>query len=193
VLALAIVGAMLAILFGGLRVGVRAWQRGEAGAEALQHSRSLGVLLEQALGGTHPYLIAGSAGVQPEVLFQGEPDRLAFATVSPPFPLPAPIAFTAVVFSIDGGRRPGFALRAKALPNVDPFEVEEQPPLVVDSTLTGVRFRYLRDVDGAWEDRWDGAVERAVPRAVEVTLTALIAGQPVEQPPITVPIRVTSP
>jgi general secretion pathway protein J len=191
VLALAIVGAMLAIVFGGLRVGLRAWQRGEQSAETLQHARSLGVLLTQSLGGSHAYLGPAPAGSQPEVLFQGEPDRVSFVTVSPPLPLQAPIAFTAVTFSIDEGDRPGFAVREKALPNDEPF----QPgmPVVVDPALTAVRFRYLRDNEGTWEERWDGAQERGLPRAVEVTLTTLVAGERVEQPPITVPLRVTSP
>jgi hypothetical protein len=105
--------------------------------------------------------------------------------------LPAPLAFTAVTLSVDEGERPGLAIREKALPNDDPFE--EGAPIVVDPSLTAVRFRYLRDTEGSWEERWDGAQERMLPRAVEVTLTTLVAGQPVEQPPISVSLRVTSP
>ena len=191
VLALSIVAAMLAIVFGGLRVGVRAWQRGEERTESQQHSRSLNALLAQSLGGTTPYLSAAAAGVQPEVLFQGQSDKLSFVTVSAPFPLPALIAFTAVTLSIDEGDRPGLAVREKALPNEEPFE--DVPPIVVDPTFTAVRFRYLRDAEGSWEETWDGAQERAVPRAVEVTLTTMVRGQPVEQPPVSVAIRANAP
>lgn len=191
VLALSIVAAMLAIVFGGLRVGIRAWQRGEERTESQQHSRSLHALLAQSLGGTTPYLSAAAAGVQPEVLFQGQPDKLSFVTVSPPFPLPAPIAFTAVTLSVDEGDKPGLAIREKALPNEDPFD--DVPPIVVDPTFTAVRFRYLRDAEGSWEDTWDGAQERAVPRAVEVTLTTMVGGQPVERPPVSVAIRANAP
>jgi len=191
VLALSIVAAMLAIVFGGLRVGVRAWQGGEQRTESLQHARSLSALLTQSIGGAVPYLNNPAGGAQPEVLFLGEENRVSFATVSPPFPLPAAIAFTAVTLSMDEGERPGFAIREKALPNDDPFEL--LAPIVVDPSLTAVRFRYLRDAEGSWEDRWDGAQERALPRAVEVTVTAMIAGGPVEQPPVTVGIKVTAP
>jgi general secretion pathway protein J len=191
VLALSIVGAMLAIVFGGLRVGLRAWQRGEQSTESLQHARSLSILLTQSLGGSHAYLGPAPAGSQPEVLFQGEPDRISFVTVSPPFPLPAPIAFTAVTFSVDGGERPGFAVREKALPSNEPFDVDTA--MVVDPALTAVRFRYLRGNEGTWEDRWDGAQERALPSAVEVTLTTLGGGELVEQPPVTISLRMTSP
>jgi general secretion pathway protein J len=191
VLALSILAAMLAIVFGGLRVGIRAWQSGDQRTEALQQARSLNALLAQSLGGTTPYVGMPPAGAQPEVLFQGEPDRIGFVTVSPPYPLPAPIAFTAVMFSIDEGARPGFAVREKALPNEEPFELSE--PIVVDPSLVAVRFRYQRQADGAWEEQWDGATEKAVPAAVEVTLIALVQGVPVEQPPVMVPIRVTAP
>jgi general secretion pathway protein J len=191
VLALSIVAAMLAIAFGGLRLGVRAWQRGEERTETLQHARSLSALFAQSLGGTMPYLGPAPAGAQPDVLFQGEADRISFVTVSPPFPLQAPIAFTAVTLSIDEGDRPGFAIREKALPNDEPFE--QTTPVLVDPSLTALKFRYLRDAEGSWEDRWDGAQERSLPRAVEVTVTALVGGQPVEQAPVTVAIKVTNP
>jgi general secretion pathway protein J len=191
VLALSIVAAMLAIVFGGLRVGIRAWQRGGERSEALQHARSLAALLAQSLGGTAAYLAPAAAGAQADVLFQGQPDRLGFVTTSPPFPLPGTIAYTAVMLSVDEGEQVGFAIREKAMPNEDPFE--ETPPILVDPTLTAVRFRYMRDVEGSWEDVWDGAQERALPRAIEVTLTTLVNGLPVEQPPIAVSLRVTAP
>jgi general secretion pathway protein J len=191
VLALSIVAAMLAIVFGALRVGIRAWQGGEARTESLQHARSLSALFAQSIGGAVPYLNTAGGGAQPEVLFQGEEERVSFATVAPPFPLAAAIAFTAVTMSVDEGERPGFAIREKALPNDDPFELS--PPVLVDPSLTAIRFRYLRDAEGSWEDRWDGAQERSLPRAVEVTVTAMIAGAPVEQAPVTVGIKVTAP
>jgi general secretion pathway protein J len=192
VLALSIVAVMLTILFGGLRVGLRAWQRGEERANTLEHARSMRQLLEQVLGGTYPFQGQIDQTSQPQVLFRGEAEKVSFVTLSSPFPLAAPIAFTAVTLSMDTGAAAGLAVRQKALPNFEPFE--EVKPSLIDSTVTAVRFRYLRDPEaGSWEDTWDGAEERTVPRAVEVTLTAMVNGQLQEQPPVTVPIRVTTP
>jgi prepilin-type N-terminal cleavage/methylation domain-containing protein len=192
VLALSIVAVMLTILFGGLRVGLRAWQRGEERANALEHARSMTQLLEQTLTGAYPFQGQIDQTSQRQVLFQGETDRVSFVTVSSPFPLPAPIAFTAITMSVEMGSVPGLAIRQKALPNFDPFE--QVKPSVVDSTVTAIRFRYLRDPEaGSWEETWDGAEERMAPRAVEMTLTAMVNGQVQEQPPITVAIRVTTP
>ena len=73
VLALSIVAAMLAIVFGGLRVGVRAWQRGEERTESQQHSRSLNALLALSLGGTAAYLGPAPAGSSPRSCSRARP------------------------------------------------------------------------------------------------------------------------
>ncbi len=192
VLALSIVAIMVTMLFGGLRVGLRAWQRGEERAAVLQHARSVTQLLQEALGGIYAYrgrADQDTPGAGEVLLFQGEAERLSFVTVSPPVSLPAAIAFVAVTLSMDAGNAPGLAIREKALPNFNPFETVT--PSVVDPTITAIRFRYLRD-DGTWEETWDGPEEHMVPRAVEVTLTAMTNGRVQQAPPITVPIRVNS-
>lgn len=191
VLALSIVAVMLTVLFSGLRVSLRAWSRGEERAESLQHGRGLTQLVEQALAGTYPFQGRLEQNAQPQLLFVGEADRLSFVTVSPPITLRAPVAFTAVTLSAGAGSAPALTIREKALPNFDPFE--EVAPSLVDPSVTGVRFRYLRGADGAWEDTWDVAQEQTLPRAIEVTLTATVSGRAQEQPSITIPVRVTTP
>lgn len=192
VLALTIVAILVTMLFGGLRVGLRAWQRGEERAAALQHARSMRRFLEDALAGTYWYLgQTDQNNTTPVLLFKGDAERLSFVTVSPPLPVPLPIPFMAVTLSMDAGNAPGLAVREKALPNFDPFE--EVAPSVVDPTIASIGFRYLR-AGGDWQDTWDGAEERALPQAVEVTVTPLVEGR-VEQPPpvvIMIPIRVNS-
>jgi general secretion pathway protein J len=191
VLALSIVAVMLTVLFGGLRVSLRAWARGEERAEALQHGRGLTQLVEQALAGTYPFQGQLDQNSQAQLLFIGEADRLSFVTVSPPIPLPAPLAFTAVTFSTGAGSTPGLTVREKALPNFDPFE--QVAPSLVDPSVTAIRFRYLRGADGAWEDTWDVVQEQSLPSAIEVTLTAMASGRVQDQPAITIPVRVTTP
>jgi general secretion pathway protein J len=190
VLALSIVAVMLVVLFGGLRVSLRAWARGEERAEALQHGRGLTQLVEQAVAGTYPFQGQLDQNSQAQLFFVGEADRLSFVTISPPIPLPAPIAFTAVTLSA-GGSTSGLTVREKALPNFDPFE--EVAPSLVDPSVTAIRFRYQRGADGSWEDTWDVVQEQSLPRAIEVTLTAMVNGRLQEQPALTIPVRVTTP
>ena len=65
-LALAIVGLLLTIAFGGLRVATAAWTRGEDRAEAHQHVRAIAFTMARALGAAYPYRAA--KGEAPEVI-----------------------------------------------------------------------------------------------------------------------------
>jgi general secretion pathway protein J len=190
ILALSIVAIMITILFGGLRIGLRTWQRTEQRAAALQRARGMTQVLEEALGGIHGYVGLAEQGAIPIIFFKGESQRVSFVTVSPPISPPSAIPFVAVTLSIDTGSAPGLAIREKALPNFEPFETV--PPSVVDSSITAIRFRYLRGAD-SWEESWDAVEESALPRAVEVTITAMIDGQAQDSAPIVVPIRVNAP
>ena len=186
-LALGIVAATLAIVFGGLRVGLAAWQRGEERTAKLDHTRSLAVLLEHALAGAFPYRIAPEGEREARILFEGLPDQLTFATLSPPFPTGAPAAFTAVSLSADAA---GLALRQQILPN--PIELDRLRPLLVDARTSALRFRYLGREPEAWRDTWDVRTEEGLPRAVEITLVTRAGPRGVPQM-LTVPVRAAAP
>jgi hypothetical protein len=63
----------------------------------------------------------------------------------------------------------------------------------VDATVTTVAFRYLRESDRAWAERWDAATEKTLPVAVEVTLTIAHGPRAVERPPLLVSLPVSAP
>ena len=189
VIALTIVATLLVVMFGGLRVGLGAWQRGDERAEVLERARSLTQIVTRTLGAAHPYMTSAHAGKAGLLLFEGAPDRVAFVTSVPPFPTAAPIAFTAVTLSQDAEPVAGLAMRQKPLPNEEPFDRGLQPALV-DGTVSDVRFRYLRESDGAWTENWDAVEEKALPLAVEITLTIVQAGRSAPQPPLIVSLPV---
>jgi len=217
VIALSIVGVLLVIMFGGLRVGLNAWRRGEDRAELLEHERNVDQMVDFAVTGSYLYTPGatpsgtgqpvtpppaapprgtppaptGSSGAGPltSILFEGAAERLAFVTVSPPVPESMPIAFTAVTISLEKSPTPGLAIRQKALPNAEPFEAV--PPILVDPTVTALRFRYLREPGAEWEETWDATKEKALPIAVEVMITSEYGGRRIEHPPLVMPIRVT--
>ena len=189
VIALTIVATLLVVMFGGLRVGLAAWQRGEERAEVLERARSITQIVTRTLGAAHPYMTSPQGRVAARLLFEGAPDRVAFVTAAPPFPAATPIAFTAVTLSQDAGPVPGFAVRQKPLPNEEPFDPGLQPALV-DGTVSDVGFRYQRESDRAWTERWDAAQEKALPLAVEITLTIVQAGRSAPQPPLIVSLPV---
>jgi len=189
-LALAIVGALLAIAFGGLRVAIVAWQRGEDRAEAHQHVRSVALTLARAVSTTFPYRASRSLAPDPVLLFTGTERRLEFVSQAAPFPFAIPIAFTAVVLSFDEAGEPGLVVRQRALPNQDPFDKAEV--VYRDPTVTSLKFEYL-DENGSWKDSWDGAESKATPKAVKLTVATNLNGRAEELPPMTVSLRVSPP
>jgi general secretion pathway protein J len=188
-IALSIVGALLAIAFGGLRVAVRAWQQGEDRAEAHQHIRSIAMILARAVSATYPYRASRGEGPDPVVLFAGTDKRIEFVTQAVPFPGPSQIAFTAVVFEMDESGEPGLAVRQRALPNREPFSKAEV--VYRDASVTTLKFEYLDE--GSWRDSWDAGETRTMPQAVKVTVGARLNGRTEELPPITVSLRTAVP
>lgn len=188
VLALSIAAAVLVIVFGGLRVGLAAWGKGEARAARLDHARGVLVLLERALDGAFPYRFVSAEQREPRILFDGRPDRVTFATLTPPFPASAPIAFTAVSLSSEAT---GLALRQQVLPN--PLALDRLAPVLVDPETAAVRFRYLGEEPGAWQDEWDMSREETIPRAVEITLVSSAGAGGRAPQVLTVPMRAATP
>ena len=189
-LALSIVATLLVVTFTGLRVGLGSWRRGEDRAEAQQHVRSLLIVLARTVAGIYPYQVS-SGESQPVILFQGESDRVALVSTVAPFPGSTAAAFTAVTFAMEGNESPGLAVRQRILPNTDPFAALQ--PVLVDTAVVSARFRFLRAGEDTWQDHWDGAVEQALPRAVEIRLTTRLNNRTVQHAPLTVAVAVREP
>ena len=185
-IAISIVGALLVIAFGGMRVAMAAWRQGETRVEAHQHIRAVAYTLTRALGAAYPY--RATKGTSPElvVLFDASDKRLEFVTQSPPLALQAPIAFTAVGIALEEGDEPGLVIRERALPNRDPFT--EGTVVMRDPGVTSLAFSFL-DEDGNWVDAWNGQDSKTIPRAVQLRLAVTLNGRTQTMPPMTVTLR----
>jgi len=185
-MALAIVGALLVIAFGGLRVVLAATQRGEERVEVHQHVRSLATILTRSVGATYPY--KGPMGQNPEarLLFQGTASKLEFVTQAPPFPLAGTVAFTAVVLEHVEGE--GLVIKERALPNWNPFA--DAAVVLRDRAVTALTFRYM-DQSGSWQPTWED--DNSTPGAIEVAVGLALDGHQVPLPPLVVPLKVTPP
>lgn len=190
-LALAIVGALLAIALGGLRVAVAAWSQGEDRAEAHQHLRGVAALLARAVGGAYPYRASPGPAPQPSVLFRGSADRLELVTRTPPLTPPVAAAFTAVVLVLERSESPGLVIRQHVLPNREPFV--EAVEVFRDPRVEELAFGYLGP-EGDWRESWEAEREAGgLPRAVRITVAARPPGQPVQRLRLTVPLRTVTP
>ncbi len=186
-IALGIVGALLVIAFGGMRVAIAAWRQGEDRAEAHQHVRGVAMSVARTVGGTYPYVASRGEAPDPVVLFSGTESRLELVTRSAAVPFPVPIAFTAVVITLgESEERPGLVIRQRALPNRNPFS--EAEVVFHDPTVTSLALMYM-DESGAWQDAWDGK-DKGTPRAVRIMLGTMINGRNETLPALTVSLRV---
>jgi general secretion pathway protein J len=187
-IALAIVGALLVIAFGGMRVALASWRKGEDTAEAHQHVRSLALVLARSLSATYPYAAPREQGPTATILFAGTPNRLEFVTQTAPYPASIPVAFTAVIFEMGTKEdRPGLVIRQRILPNRNPFSDAEIA--FNDPTVTEITFSYL-DESGSWQDSWDTEQRKNLPRAIRIAVGGQIGGRAEKLPPLTVSLRV---
>jgi prepilin-type N-terminal cleavage/methylation domain-containing protein len=167
IIALAIVGSLLVVAFGGLRVAVSAWRRGDERIEAQQHMRSLSLTLARSLSGAYPYRDARRQGETSVLLFRGTEDRVEFVTHASPSPTAIPVAFTAVIVELHNyGDRVVLMVRQQILPNREPFL--ESQIVLEDPSITALELSYLGD--GGWQSEWDAEEQTALPRAVKIAL-----------------------
>jgi prepilin-type N-terminal cleavage/methylation domain-containing protein len=186
VIALAIVGALLVVAFGGLRVAIAAWTQGDDRSEAHQHLRGVAAVLARGMGATFPY--RGTLGQAPDavVLFRGTERRVEFVTQSPPFPPPVPVAFTAVVIALESEEGPALVIRQRVLPNREPFT--DAQVVLRDAAIQRLELRYLNE-SGVWQEEWNAEEEQALPRAVQIVVASTRAGRVEALPPLTVALR----
>jgi len=188
-IALAIVGLVLTIAFSGLRVAMAAWTRGEDRADAHQHVRALAYTMARALGAAYPYRAAKGEAPEAVMLFNGAEQRLEFVTQTPPLPLQAAVAFTAVVISLEqSGDEQGLTVRERALPNRDPFTKGDI--VMRDPSVTSLTLKFQTD-EGEWVDTWDGQELKAIPRGVQLAIGVTVNERTQALPPITVSLRST--
>ena len=185
-IAISIVGALLVIAFGGMRVAMAAWRQGESRVEAHQHIRAVAYTLTRSLGAAYPYRAAKGTAPEPVVLFDATERKLEFVTQSPPLPLQMPIAFIAVGIALEEGDEPGLVIRERALPNRDPFT--EGTVVMRDPSVTSLAFSFLTE-DGNWVDSWNGQDTKTIPQAIQVRLGVTLNGRPHTMPPMTVTLR----
>lgn len=186
-IALSIVGALVAIALGGLRMALAAWSRGEERAETQQHARGITQIVGRAVGGAYPY--RGPLGEAPErrILFYGTETRLELVTQAAPFPSGVLAAFTAVVIALeDDAQGRALVVRQRVLPNREPFT--QATVVLRDPTIEGLELRYL-DSQGSWVETWDAETEKRLPSAVRIRFASPRDGRLEPSPPMTVSLR----
>ena len=75
-ISITLLGMLLVLLFGGLRLGLRSWDAVQRQVDNLNSVRSLEIFLRREMEQIHPY--RWSSTTNPTLAFQGTPDRVQF-------------------------------------------------------------------------------------------------------------------
>ncbi len=174
-LSLAIMGVVLLIIFGALRVGTRAWEKGEKDVAVHQRQRAVLGLLNQQIASACLYEIKMGDDV---FYFKGSEGTMEFVSRSPI----VPGALTGVVFvkyMIQGGDGDG-KKQLKLYEKDAGFlkeDLESQRDEDLFTLISGIedlQFEYLKGNDDGgetdWQTSWDPSEKAGFPLAVKIVL-----------------------
>lgn len=183
-----ILGLMASVMFGGLRLGTRAWEKGEKEAERLQRLRIISDLINSQLRGAYPYslLKRPKPGQRqnvdrqeelerrkkgPPVFFQGKPTALRFVSTRALDPSMNGLAQVFYELVSEGK----FRVREYFVRGKDSLQkVPEREGNVLLKGVGSMQFNYLGKAPGeeepAWRDEWNGSQMRGLPAGVRIRL-----------------------
>ena len=177
VVAMAILGVLLAVVYAGYALGVRSWAGGERTHAAVSELRLAGRFFRDRVEQAYP--LAVSTGSGQRLRFDGDVERLSFVTRLPGYL--GGEGLHEIVIAVDA-REAGVDLsmsrRRLALAGAEPAESDRQRRLLVRD-LESVRFDYFGSaVDGVpatWHPRW--LARTRLPRLVRLRLTSRRVGE----------------
>jgi general secretion pathway protein J len=166
-IAITLLGLLMAALFGGLRLGARAWERSE---ERLDESARLQVVqnfLRDRLAQAYPLEIEDETG-RFALAFEGAEDVVRFVTLMPEF---LGSGFAEFIVTVDD-QSEFKDLVVQWRPFAFPTELEEREPQtkVLLEDVEALEVAYYGalgpDEPALWQERWRGA--RALPELVQL-------------------------
>jgi general secretion pathway protein J len=179
VVTLTIVGFVLLIVFGVMRLGISAWEKGETAQEDDQRIRVLTQLFCRQIKSVVPYKIKSPKAEGDYLAFEGKAHSLKMVTALPLLTQRAE-GFVFAVYELQEGRREGKRLvlyEQRAL-NKDFMDIppKEESGVPILEELEDVRFEYFRDEDpektrsAEWVEEWDAKEEKELPKALRMKL-----------------------
>jgi len=177
-ISLTIMSVIVVIIFGALRIGTRAWEKGEKDMDSRQRQRVVLDLVKRQLAS----VCGGEVWVRDQRLasLKGDNKSLEFVSQIPLAPGNR-FGMVYVRYSVtpakeDEGERLIFSEKNVALLDNMPGAAYpgEGDFSELLAGMKSIGFEYLKDRPGEeaalWQKSWDPAVDRGVPRAVRVTV-----------------------
>lgn len=177
IIALTIVAVMVVIIFGALRIGIRAWEKGERDVDVRQRQRIVLDLIKRQLAST---AVNDVWGRDPKrVLLKGDNKSVEFVSHIPLTPGNrfGTVYVRYAVKQEEGGEGEHLLFHEQNAALSDKKTDEGNNESEFSELIAGMQsivFEYLKDRPGEkaslWQQSWDPAVDKGLPRAVRVTL-----------------------
>ncbi|MEO6422064.1 MAG: prepilin-type N-terminal cleavage/methylation domain-containing protein [Candidatus Nitrotoga sp.] len=156
-IAMSLLGLILALLFGGMRLGARSWEAGEIHAENSTHLALLQGFLRRELSQVTPFIWKKKADMN--LAFIGEPDSIKMV---------APIAVRLgagglflISLELSRDNEVGQLVMRRAIPDADSVDftaLENVEKVVLAEHVKEVSFAYFgaetKDGEPQWRDQW---------------------------------------
>ena len=174
-----VLGFIVLIIFGVFRLGLSAWEKGEAIKEEYQKVRIISQLISRQIKSIVPYKIKTQKAEGDYLAFEGKANSLKFVSALPLKTRQAEGLVYAVYTFREGGQEGGrFIFYEEKVLNRDFMEKDPPEELRVPllEEISEMRFEYYQEEDpekeqvGGWFTEWDAKEKRELPKALRVTL-----------------------
>ncbi|MBI5885126.1 MAG: prepilin-type N-terminal cleavage/methylation domain-containing protein [Deltaproteobacteria bacterium] len=165
VMAITILGIVLAMTLSALRLGIRSKEKGEAVTEAGRVERGIFSRFSREVASMYPYTAVN--GRSRELVFTGMRDSVGFVTsfTGQGNNLPY-FGFKWVYYSV---KDDVLTVREKAVTSDTLADDGGGMVVQLEPGVRDVAFEYASP-DGKWEESWDAGVKKGLPRAVRVVV-----------------------
>ena len=174
IISLTILGVVLLIIFGALRIGTRAWEKGEKDIAVYQRQRAVLGLLSQQIASACVYEIKLGDDA---FYFRGSEKKMEFVSRTPIVP-GAQTGVVFVTYEIENVAKEGkkqLNLFEKDAGFMKDDDIESQRNEEIFSLISGIenlQFEYLKSDkdDVVWQNVWDPSETKGMPLAVRIVL-----------------------
>lgn len=173
-ISLTIVGVILVIIFGSLRIGARAWEKGEADVEAQQREKVVFDLVKRQIASTCVHEIEGED--EKSYLFKGDERSVEFISRLPAVPTTR-TGMVYVKYDINevGEKGKELVFHEQEVVFMGREGISDEPDfdlLIPEARHIG--FEYLKQPETQgfspdWQGTWDPESDEGIPMAVRMT------------------------
>ena len=165
--AMTLLGVVMVLLFGGLRLGTRVWESGDESVEELARLEVVQGFIRRHLSQAYPLVVSDSRGER-RISFVGRSDTLEFTTLMPAHLGAGGLHRLVLSVAADGADGAGkrLVLRRRLFePGVEvplgrPGAEDEHESVLLEH-ISGAAFSYYgateADEEPAWRDAWEDA------------------------------------